>query len=166
MDGIEPFTIATLELPGGGRLGLCRLPGRSGALQADLAAIRDWGGAVIVSMTEADEMARKGAADLPAGAAEAGMAWRHFPIRDYGAPADADTRWPPLSAQLHAHLDRGESVLLHCAGGKGRSGMVALRLMTERGVPPDAALAAIRAARPGAVETDAQQGWGSAGPRV
>lgn len=163
--GIEPFSIATLDLPGGGRLGISRLPGRSGDLAGDVGAIRDWNAAAIVSMTEADEMARKGAAGLPDAAQDSGIVWRHFPIRDYGAPEGADACWPALAAELHRRLDAGEAVLLHCAGGKGRSGMVALRLMAERGLDPAAALAAIRAVRPGAVETQAQELWGAAGTR-
>ncbi|MGL4974041.1 MAG: tyrosine-protein phosphatase [Bosea sp. (in: a-proteobacteria)] len=159
---IEPFTIATLTLANGARIGICRLPGRSGDLAGDVARIADWDAALVVSMTEADEMAAKGAGGLDAALYEASIGWRHFPIKDYGAPADADTRWPPLSRELHAALDQGKAVLLHCAGGKGRSGMVALRLLTERGVEPEAALAMIRDVRPGAIETEEQVAWGSA----
>ncbi|MGL5362350.1 MAG: tyrosine-protein phosphatase [Bosea sp. (in: a-proteobacteria)] len=157
---IEPFTIATLALPSGARIGICRLPGRSGDLAGDVAQIAEWGAALVVSMTEADEMAAKGAGGLEAALVEASIGWRRFPIHDYGAPANADTHWPPLSHELHAALDQGQAVLLHCAGGKGRSGMVALRLLTERGVEAEAALAMIRDLRSGAVETEAQFLWG------
>jgi protein-tyrosine phosphatase len=92
-----------------------------------------------------------------------GMGWRHFPIRDYGAPQTAESRWPPLSVELHATLAAGGSVLLHCAGGCGRSGMVALRLFAESGVAPAEALALIRSIRPCAVETAEQEAWGAAG---
>ena len=40
-----------------------------------------------------------------------------------------------------------------------RSGMIALRLMVERGADPDEALKRLRAVRPGAVETDEQRLW-------
>lgn len=160
---IEPFTIATLTLANGARIGISRLPGRSGDLAGDVARIAEWGAAFVVSMTEADEMVAKGAGGLELALSKADIGWWHFPIHDYGAPANADLRWPPLSAGLHAALDQGHPVLLHCAGGKGRSGMVALRLLTERGVESEAALAMIRDVRPGAVETEAQEAWGSAG---
>jgi protein-tyrosine phosphatase len=105
-------------------------------------------------------LAEAGAGDLPGRLAATGIGWRHFPIVDYGAPDADDPRWPPLAAELHTALDAGGRVLLHCHGGKGRSGMVALRLLVERGAAPAEALAAIRAARPGAVETAAQEAWG------
>jgi Cyclin-dependent kinase inhibitor 3 (CDKN3) len=163
---IEPFAIATLALPDGGRIGLCRLPGRSGDLSGDVAAIRNWKPAIVVSMTEADEMLASGAADLSALLASSCILWRHFPVADYGIPETAMLpQWATLSAALHARLDAGEGVLLHCMGGLGRSGMIALRLLVERGEGGDVALARIRTVRPGAVETEAQGEWGAQTPR-
>jgi hypothetical protein len=157
---IELFTIATLAQPAGGRIGLCRLPGRYGDLSADMSVIRDWAPAIAVSMTGAAEMAKSGSADLPGLLATSGIAWRHFPVADFGVPAaEALPQWAMLSAELHTALDRGEGVLLHCMGGLGRSGMVALRLLAERGESADAALARLRVVRPGAVETEAQVKW-------
>ena len=94
---------------------------------------------------------------LGARLAEAGIAWRHWPIRDFGVPAGSD--WPRLAAALHSVLDGGGAVLLHCRGGRGRSGMVALRLLVERRAEPRAELARLRAVRSGAVETRAQLRW-------
>lgn len=161
---IEPFRISDLTFDNGARLGLCRLPGRSGNLVGDIEAIRLWSPAIVVSMTETSEMAEKGAGELIAALGQIPIAHAHFPIRDFGAPESADARWPVLARRLHAILDGGGAVLLHCLGGKGRSGMVAMRLMAERGVPAPDALAAIRHIRPGAVETPAQEVWAAARP--
>ncbi len=158
---IEPFRIATLGLDGGGRIGLCRLPGRTGDLAGDVAAILRFGPHVVVSLTSREEMARLGAGELAGLLAASGMAWRPFPVVDFGVPAPSSLEaWDRLARELHAALDAGHGVLLHCLGGLGRSGMVALRLLTERGEAPDAALARIRRARPGAVETEEQGRWG------
>jgi protein-tyrosine phosphatase len=46
-------------------------------------------------------------------------------------------------------------------GGCGRSGSVALRLMVETGEAAADAFIRLRAARPCAVETDAQYRWAS-----
>lgn len=170
---IEPFKIDDLPLgrnardparsAPSARLGICRLPGRSGDLAGDMALIAAWTPDIVVSMTETTEMQEKGAAHLVAALATAGIAHTHFPIRDFGAPENTDARWPALSRRLHIILDQGGRVLVHCLGGRGRSGMIALRLMTERGIPAHKALATLREARPGAVETDAQEAWGAAG---
>ncbi len=161
---IEAFAIATLALPGGGRIGLCRLPGRSNDLAGDMSVIREWKPAIVVSMTGAAEMAKSGAGDLSARLGAADIAWRHFPVVDFGVPeAEMLPPWTALSAVIHARLDAGEGVLLHCMGGLGRSGMIALRLLVERGEGAEVALARLREVRPGAVETDAQGAWGSAG---
>lgn len=158
---IEDFVIATLP-EGQGRLGLCRLPGRSGDLGGDVATIRDWGPAIVVSLTETAEMDELGAAGLQARLADAGIAWRHFPIADYGVPApEAEPRWLVLAAELHAALEAGQGVLVHCRGGLGRSGMAAARLLAERGASDP--VARVRAARPGAVETAPQERWAEAG---
>jgi protein-tyrosine phosphatase len=159
-----PLAIATIPLPSGGRIGICRLPGITGALLDDVAVIKDWGASYLVTMTGLDEMERAGVADLPRQVEAEGVLWRHFPIVDFGAPeADVLSSWQALSRELHAALDAGQSVLTHCRGGLGRSGMVSLRLLVERGEAPEAALARIRTVRPGAVETKGQQAWASAG---
>lgn len=161
-----PFEIATIPLESGARIGICPLPGRGGDLDADMIVLLKWGPAAVVSMTELDEMRRAGAADLPGRLKEAGIDWHHLPIRDYGGPSGGTAdAWPALSRALHAILDEGGSVLTHCYGGHGRSGMVTLRLMTERGEDAEKALARIRAARPGCVEAPAQFAWAAAGAR-
>ena len=159
----EPFAIAEIELAGGGRLGMARLPGRTGQLAADVEAIARWGANLVVSMTEAAEMARHGAGELPQVLAQHGIPHHAFAVPDFSAPADDDARWKPLSETLQRNLSQGGAVLLHCMGGKGRSGMVAMRVLAEQGTPPEMALETVRKARPGAVETDAQAAWAACG---
>jgi protein-tyrosine phosphatase len=160
----EALAIATVSLENGGRLGICRMPGLSGDLASDVRAIVDWKPRIVVSMTEQAEMNRYGGGNLATLLADASIEWRHLPIRDYGEPQGASRdAWPKLAAHLHKVLDEGRAVLLHCRGGQGRSGMIALRLLVERGEDASGALARLRSARPHAVETDAQMTWASAG---
>jgi protein-tyrosine phosphatase len=158
------FAIATLELDGGGRIGLCPLPGASGNLDTDVEAVAAWKAEIVVSLTERAEMEAAGAGDLGTRLQAAGVLWRHLPIADYGVPqGETAAQWLDLGPRLHACLDGKGAILLHCLGGRGRSGMVALRLTVERGEDPDAGLMRLRAVRTGAVETDAQRVWASAG---
>lgn len=163
---IEPFTIFEILNDAAARLGICRMPGGLGDLDHDVAIIAAWRPSLVISMTETEEMTAAGSGGLPAALAALGIAHAAFPIRDFGVPEQADKRWPKLSRLAHALLDQGGSILLHCMGGRGRSGMVALRLLSERDLSPAAALALIREARPGAVETVAQEQWGADGKPV
>jgi len=159
------FQIAQIDMIGGGRVGISPLPGRDNAPMADLSTIARWGADIVVSMTTMAEMAHFGMEDLGRELALMDIAHAHFPIADFSAPPPdehPDAPWAALSARLHATLDRGGAVLLHCMAGRGRSGMVALRLMIERGQAPDDALARLRVARPGAVETAGQMEWATA----
>lgn len=139
---------------GAGWLSLSPLPGRDGDLAADVAALAAWCPDLVVSLTEGTELARHGAAGLPATLAARGIGWRHLPVADFGVPAGA----LPLD-DLALLLAGGGRIALHCLGGCGRSGMLALRLMVVAGEDPAAALARLRAARPCAIETAAQLEW-------
>ena len=153
------FTIAELRL-GNGWLGISPAPGRGGAYQADLTRILRWGADLVLTMTTEAELERLGAGDFGADLAAAGVAWRHLPIPDFGAPPDeVAALWPEVSTEAHEVLAGGGRVLAHCYGGCGRSGMALMRLMVETGEDADPALARLRDVRPCAVEMPAQQAW-------
>jgi len=157
------FEIVTLELNNGARIGLCPLPGVFGELMSDLDDVVAWKPDIVVSMTEQSEMDAALAGDLGERLQAASMTWRHLPIRDFGAPDGTSAApWPETLGELHRCLNGKGAVLLHCRGGLGRSGMLALRLLVERGEAPDLALERLRAVRPGAVETQEQADWASA----
>jgi len=157
---MSDFAIHSLAV-GGGLLALGPMPGRGGAYSADFAVLRDWGPALVVTMTTAEELA---VPEMAADLAAAGIDWAHLPITDFGTPApETEAKWPALAAHVHGHLARGARVFIHCMGGCGRSGMAVLRLMIEAGEGGGAALARLRAVRPCAVETEAQRLWAISG---
>jgi protein-tyrosine phosphatase len=158
----ESFAIATVPLVGNARLGLCPMPGRNGDIAADMAQIEAWFPQLVVSMTPGDELKQHGANALFELLQHAGIPHSRFPVEDYGIP-DGVQDWAALSRHIHHCLDTGGSVLVHCAGGCGRSGMAVLRLMIERGEAAPHALERLRQARPCAVETTAQMQWAFAG---
>lgn len=140
----------------GGALGLCPMPGRTGDYAGDLAAVLKWQPRLVVTLAETGELAAREAASLPADLAAAGVEWLHLPIPDFGTPPERlRAEWAALSTRLRAT----SRVLVHCMGGCGRSGMIALRLMVDAGEAADTALARLRQARPCAVETKAQMRW-------
>jgi predicted protein tyrosine phosphatase len=155
------FAIYPIALSSG-TIAISPIPGRSGQFEADINTILRWNPDLVLTMTTCEELRQAGAIELPDRLQDAGTGWLHLPISDFGVP-DAKTAalWPTAAAQAHTILNRGGKVLIHCYGGKGRSGMAALRLMVERGVRPDLALANLRDVRLGAVETNAQLAWAS-----
>ncbi|WP_371169481.1 protein-tyrosine phosphatase family protein [Aliiroseovarius sp. 2305UL8-7] len=161
----EAFSISELKA-GHGWLGICPLPGRWGTFNDDLTAVLIWRPTLVLSMTETPEMVAHGAKDFGNLLKQAGIEWRHFPIKDFGAPpAEALDVWPEISEAARRALRNGGKVLAHCKGGCGRSGMVLLKLMVEMGEPAEAALQRLRTQRPCAVETDAQRQWGASTSR-
>ena len=156
MSGFVIFALSVSD----GILALAPLPGRGGHYREDLAHLRDWRPALVISMTTPEEMTRHGVADLGADIQDTGTRWIHLPVDDFGIPgAEQMEAWHGASKAALAALDGGGRVLVHCLGGCGRSGMVALRLMIEAGEDRDTALRRLRALRICAVETAEQMAW-------
>jgi len=163
-----PLRIDTVPVPGGGTLGLLHCPGRSGtdgagrrwarSLADDLAALEVWGADALLSLVESAEFARLGVPQLPAVMAGHHISWLHVPIVDMGTPdAASQEAWALAIPEIDALLARGGRLAIHCAAGLGRTGTIAAALLARGGVDPDTAIATVRAARPGTLETAAQE---------
>ncbi len=143
-----------------GILALSQLPGRGGNYAGDLAHLKDWQPAIVMSMTTQPEMVAAGAGDLGADIQDMGTRWMHLPVDDFGVPDPGmEASWHLASSAALSALQGGGRVLIHCRGGCGRSGMATLRLMIAAGEDADTALARLRGLQPCAIETEAQMGW-------
>ncbi|APZ53795.1 dual specificity protein phosphatase family protein [Salipiger abyssi] len=150
----------------GGILAIAPLPGRDGDYAGDMAHLDEWRPAMVISLVTMAELNAAGAQEIGQHVQEHGARWAHLPIADFGTPDEPLLEhWPELSRFARRALSGGGRVLVHCRGGCGRSGMVALRLMIEAGEAGDEALARLRAVRPCAVETSAQMRWAMAARR-
>ncbi|MCA2010426.1 dual specificity protein phosphatase family protein [Cereibacter sphaeroides] len=149
------FAIASLPLRHG-TLAICPLPSTT----AQRAAVSAFAPDLVVTLTRQTEMTELGVEDWPDWLRSHHIPWHPFPIEDYGTPPEG-ADWPALSKAAAEIFENGGTVLVHCRGGLGRSGMVCLRLMIEAGEHANEALQRLRAARPGAVETEAQLRWAS-----
>lgn len=163
----NPLRIDSVPVPGrGGAIGMTFCPGKKcmGAsgyhdrdLGLDLKAIRDWGAEILVSLIEEHEYHKVGIGDFEERMPE-GMLHLQLPIKDASVPGRAwEERWKKEGRLVHSVLRRGGRVCLHCMGGLGRTGMVAARLLVEFGVHPEDAIRMVREARPGTIETRAQE---------
>jgi ADP-ribosyl-[dinitrogen reductase] hydrolase len=166
----HPLIIPAVTVEGGGRVGITLCPGKRQPnaatgpwdrdLDIDLDAVKAFGADVLITLMERDELA--GAAiDVQAferAVTSRGMKWLHLPIVDLNAPsAEFETAWEQHAAGLRDIVKRGGRVVAHCRGGRGRSGLVAARLLIELGWEPEAAITGIRSANPKAIETPAQE---------
>lgn len=145
---------------GQGILALSPVPGADGDFAGDVQHLVEWKPSIVLSLVSEVELVAAGASGLWRELVDAGCRWEHLPIHDFGIPDDAfEAAWPDVSANMRRALMGGGRILVHCRGGCGRSGMVALRLMIELGEAPDDALERLRAVRPCAVETPEQMRW-------
>lgn len=157
------FELYPLDV-GAGRLALSSMPGHFRSLPRDLKAIEDWGPTLVISLVEAAEVRALGISGFDGAMQAAAFQWIQFPIRDFRTPKRAqEPQWEGVCAQAVEILNAGGRVLVHCRGGCGRSGMVALRLMVASGLRLGESLSELRHVRPCAVETDAQMIWASEG---
>ncbi len=160
------MTIDAVAVPGGeGRIGMLACPGTGSGfavtperLAADLDALAGWGARLLITLNEHQELEYLGLQDLSRWVRERGIEHLHLPVRDMSVPGrDFERRWRELGPAVRARLAAGERIAVHCWAGLGRSGMLAARLLVELGSAPQAAIEAVRAARPGAIQTLEQE---------
>ncbi|HEU4410584.1 MAG TPA: tyrosine-protein phosphatase [Polyangiaceae bacterium] len=97
--------------------------------------------------------AREGALTIGRAAEAAGLAWTWSPLDNGRAPADrAHHQLARTARELAARLGEGESVLIHCAAGLHRTGMLAYAVLRSLGLSPEGARATIAEARPETAE--------------
>ena len=126
-------------------------------LALDLDVIAAWGASAVVTLLELHEFDILRVPTLGQEVARRHMSFVHLPIPDGSVPGKAfEAAWVMEGEGLRARLRDGASVLLHCKGGLGRTGMIAARLLIELGVPQNVAIERVRRARPGAIENAAQ----------
>ena len=172
-----PLRIAQVPTPVTGLLGITHCPGRNGVdsagcrwkrnLRDDLRDLTAWGAGAVLTLIEDHEFARLGVPEFVTEIRRTRLPWYHMAIPDMATPGKTfDEAWARDGARIFGSLRAGERVLVHCAGGLGRSGMIAAKLLSALGVSASHAVAAVRRARPGAVETDGQLDYVLHGPSL
>jgi len=166
----HPLPLPAVTTPGGGLIAMTMCPGKCQPeaatgpwerdLALDLAAIHSFGATTLITLMEHAEL---GTANIPAprlaeAATAAGLTWHHWPIVDLGVPARIfEALWRTEAEAVCRDLARGARVVIHCRGGRGRSGLVAARLLVEMGLTNADAFAAVRAIQPLAMESLKQE---------
>jgi polymorphic toxin system DSP-PTPase phosphatase-like protein len=118
-----------------GRLLLHSMPGRFEAIGSVWHQVRNEAVRAIVCLTEEYEIRLKSskyAEALETGTAPCSVL--PFEIREGGVPDDRDAFWA-LANDVANRLQSGEAVLIHCAGGVGRTAMLAIAVLLALGEP-------------------------------
>lgn len=148
-----------MPLPPGlaGRLSTMAQPYPEG-LNEQFAALRSDGVDVVVRLQPLPERRAAGLDAEPAAARGAGLEFHELPVVDFGVPDRAEAA--PVVELLGARIRAGRHVVLHCAGGIGRSSLIAGAILVHLGVPVADVWPLISAARGREVpETDEQRAW-------
>ena len=86
------------------------------------------------------------------------LKWIHMPIEDLKPPDHKFIeKWQTTKVLLKNNLIEGKNIILHCMGGKGRSGTIAAILLIEFGEKHKEAIEIVRENRKGAIETKEQE---------
>jgi|TARA_B110000438_G_C15750462_1_gene622691 protein-tyrosine phosphatase len=84
--------------------------------------------------------------------------WFHLPIVDLKAPDYKFVdKWQTTKSLLKNELIYGKNIVIHCMGGKGRSGTIAAILLIEFGDVNTEVTNIVRKKRNGAIETKEQE---------
>ncbi len=155
-----------LDAIGKGRLGMTFAPGKKVRgvvthwdrdLPTDLARLRNvYGASHLVTLLEDHELPFLHIADLFSQAQTMELSTRHFPIPDGAVPTDLPA-YKLLLRELLGWVKEGQTVIVHCRGGLGRTGLVAAGVLRACGMAADQSMRLVREVRPMAIETAIQE---------
>ncbi|HEY0377468.1 MAG TPA: cyclin-dependent kinase inhibitor 3 family protein [Pyrinomonadaceae bacterium] len=153
-------------VPTPGRIGLTFAPGKcqlggSGYwqrdLDKDLARLREYYRTdILVSLIEEHEFEELKIQTLRARAKDYGIEILWFPIRDMAVPAEVKP-YATLIEMILSALRAGKTIVAHCMGGLGRTGLVAASTLVALGLTADEAINAVKAARAGSLGMSEQE---------
>jgi len=129
-----------------GRLYLQSMPGRYESWSNFIFSATDLGVTHVLCLTPADEIKMK-SPDYHQALREGEHPFKiyHFPIKDYGIPSASEI--PGLInilGEILRLLTAEQVVLIHCAGGIGRTGMIAALLLVHLGYTVEEAIRIIK----------------------
>lgn len=155
----HPFD--TLPLPKGGAFIFTPCPGtKTESVTDSLARLQNAGASALVTLLSDEELAFLDVASLGSAADALGLAWFQLPIEDDHAPeAPFNEALSRYRDALLSRLEAGETLIVHCRGGTGRTGLMAAVLLLEQGLDWPSVKTLIQSVRPKALTLPPQLAW-------
>jgi len=110
----------------------------SETLAEDIAYYKSQGVTKVISLLHAQEIEKLGMIMEQQACEQHDVKFENFPITDMSVPDK--TRLKTLQQRLKQEVAQGEAIAIHCHGGRGRAGIVAITLMIEHGYDADKAI--------------------------
>lgn len=108
------------------------------SLHDDIAYYKIQGVSKVISLLHAQEIEKLGMMMEPHACEVHGLKFESFPITDMSVPEK--DRLINLQQRLKQEIENGEAIAIHCHGGRGRAGIVAITLMVEHGIDAQTAI--------------------------
>ena len=168
-DPIQVDFLPDDEVQTPGRLGMTFAPGMwAGSVQgrwerdlaADIRALeKEYETSVLVSLMEKHEYQGYRIPELLEQDDIGNIEILRFAIKDMGVPQEAESEgFEAFVRDVVQRLEQGQNVVVHCRGGLGRTGTLAACVLVALGRhTADEAIAAVREARKGTVQTREQE---------
>lgn len=142
-----------LALDNGAQFIFTPCPGTKDAdLTSSISNLKEAGAEIIISVLPDSEIAKLNVTDLGAEIQQQGMLWYQLPVEDDQAPQlPFFDVFNTKKEELLAHLKETKTIVIHCRGGSGRTGLMAATLLLESGYQWKRAKTLIQSIRPKAL---------------
>jgi len=134
------------------KLILTPCPGtKEATIEASLKDLKRSGVSAVITLMETEELKKLSLEHIGKLAKSIGLSWFHLPIEDDSQPDLAfHESWESARIAIHRLLENEKSIAIHCKGGSGRTGIVAAKILLERGEKLEKVLPKIKKIRPNA----------------
>jgi len=145
-----------------GSIGMCMCPGRNNHKKwsrdfiTDLQVLKTHNVEFVVTLMTNAELQKMGLSDVAERLASENIDSIHYPISDKWIPGSNDDFLNFIQIIVEK-IKLGKKIVVHCNGGKGRTGLTVVACLIKLGVTQLEAISKIRNVRPGMLQNPAQQ---------